>query len=189
MTNPELYNRIWNEAFYREGSCSKRMIPVMLNYIQDNSVINDYGSGTGRAEVDLLSLNKGFKINMVDFAEVALEDDARSLIGPDLTYLVCSLETLPEDFPIADWGICIGVLMIIDPDKLGNVLSEIRRTCRNLFVEVYDAVDVRLGEDRTLIKGDGFWWRDKLGEYWPCVEYVKSPEHASRYIIICRSPM
>ncbi|MEI7635876.1 MAG: class I SAM-dependent methyltransferase [Syntrophus sp. (in: bacteria)] len=187
MTTPATYNEIWEKGFYREGSCSKRMIPTMLNYIPSGSTINDYGSGTGRAEVDMMALNKGFKINMVDFADVALEPEARALIGPNLTYTIAPLEALPEDFPVADWGICIGVLMVVDPAKLSVILSEIRRTCRNLFVEVYDTPDVRLGEDRTLIKGDAAWWANKLREHWPYVESVRSPEHPRRYITICKS--
>jgi SAM-dependent methyltransferase len=186
MTTPDIYNEIWDKAFYREGSCSKRMIPTMRNYIPDGSTINDYGSGTGRAEVDLLALNRGYVINMVDFADVALEKEARAQIGPNLTYTVAPLEALPADFPVADWGICIGVLMVVDPGKLHDILTEIRRTCRNLFVEVYDTPDVRLGVDRTLIKGNAAWWADKLREYWPVVESVKSPEHPRRYITICR---
>jgi hypothetical protein len=163
------------------------MVPLMLKYIPPGSVINDYGSGTGRAEVDIMGLNMGFKVNMIDFASGALEDEARALIGPDLTYTIAPLEDLPADFPVADWGICIGVLMVVDPLKLHAILANIRRTCRNLFAEVYDTADVRLGEDRTLIKGNAEWWAKAHGAHWPTVESVPSPEHRSRYITICRS--
>ena len=122
-----------------------------------------------------------------DFASVALEDEARSLIGERLTYTISPLESLPVDFPVADWGICINVLMVVDQGKLGAIMREMRRTCRNLIVEVYDLVDVRLGQDRTLVKGDAAWWAKEMAKYWPTVESVQSPEHTRRYITIGRS--
>jgi hypothetical protein len=66
-------------------------------------------------------------------------------------------------------------------------MGEMRRTCRNLIVEVYDWPDVRLGVDLTTIKGDAAFWKAELAKHWPVVETVKSPEHPRRYITICRS--
>lgn len=185
MVTPELYNEIWEKGAYRNGSTAQRLVPFLKKYIPAGSVVNDYGSGTGRAERALLEFCGA--VNMVDFASVALEQDARSLIGERLTYTISPLESLPDDFPVADWGICINVLMVVEPDKLDAILSEMRRTCRNLVVEVYDWVDVRLGADRTLIKGDAAWWAGKLSQYWPSVESVASPEHPRRFITICRT--
>ena len=185
MTSAELYNEIWEKGHYREGSTCLRLVPFLRQYIPAGSVVNDYGSGTGRAEKGLLEFCS--KVNMVDFSSVALEDEARSLIGQRLTYTICPLESLPDDFPVADWGICINVLMVVDPDKLDAIMKNIRRTCKNLIIEVYDVPDVRLGQDRTLIKGDGEWWAGKCAEYWPVVESRKSPEHPRRSITICRS--
>ena len=54
---------------------------------------------------------------------------------------------------MADWGICINVLMVVDPEKLPAIMAEMRRTCRNLVIEVYDMPDMRLGENRTLVVG------------------------------------
>jgi hypothetical protein len=124
---------------------------------------------------------------MVDFADNALEEEARSLIGERLGYTIADLSALPEDFPVADWGICIGVLMVVAPEQLDKILAEIRRTSRNLFAEVYDMDDRRLGRNLTTVKGNAEWWADRLGKFWPMVESVKSPEHPRRYITICRS--
>lgn len=188
MTTPEIFDDVWQHGFYREGSCAKRMIPEMLKVIPPGATINDYGSGTGRAEVDLLKLGLGFRINMVDFSPVALEDEARALVdGERLTYTIADLAALPADFPVADWGISIGVLMTVDPENLDTILAEIRRTCRNLWVETYDTPDVRRGRDFTTIHRDGKWWAAKLGEFWPHVQAVPSPEHKRRSITICRS--
>ena len=184
MTDCETFNQIWERGSYRNGSTAQRLVPFLRGYIPEGATINDYGSGTGRAEVELLK--HGYKINMVDFADKALEEPAHALIGERLSYTIAPLEKLPGDFPVADWGICINVLMTVDPEKLGAIMGEIRRTCRQLIVEVYDWADVRLGEDRTLIKGRPEFWRSELLKYWAQVEFVQSPEHKRRYIFICK---
>lgn len=185
MTTPEVFDEIWEKAHYREGSTCLRLLPFLRTIIPAGSVVNDYGSGTGRAEKRLLEWCAG--VNMVDFAGAALEDEARALIGERLTYTVAALDCLPEDFPFADWGICINVLMTVDPGKLDAIQREMRRTCRNLIVEVYDVPDVRLGQNRTLVVGNAEWWAREQGKYWPEIEAVKSPEHPRRYITICRT--
>lgn len=184
MTTPDLYNEIWEKGAYREGSTCLRLVPWLQEKIPVGSVVNDYGSGTGRAEPLLLEFCS--KVNMVDFASVALEAPTRALIGERLSYLVCPLESLPQDFPVADWGICINVLMVVDPLKLQDILAEMRRTCHNLVIEVYDSADVRLGADRTLIKGDAAYWAGEMRKHWPVVESHRSPEHPRRYITIGR---
>jgi SAM-dependent methyltransferase len=163
MTTPEQFNEIW----------------------QQGSVVNDYGSGTGRAEKGLLEFCS--RVNMVDFAAAALEVEAQALIGERLTYTIAPLESLPDDFPVADWGICINVLMTVDPALLKEIMWEMRRTCRNLIVETYDWPDVRLGRDLTTIKGDAAFWAAEMRKFWPVVESFPSPEHARRYITIGRS--
>jgi SAM-dependent methyltransferase len=185
MTTAELYNELWEKGDYRNGSTCLRLVPFLKKHIPGGSVVNDYGSGTGRAEPLLLEFYS--KVNMVDFAEVALETEARALIGDRLTYTVAPLEALPDDFPVADWGICINVLMVVDPEKLDAIMRGMRRTCRNLIIEVYDVPDVRLGKDRTLIKGDAAWWAGVMRRYWPEVESTQSPEHMRRYITIGKS--
>lgn len=184
MTTPEKFNEIWIAGNYRAGSTCQRLLPFLRQHIPAGSIVNDYGSGTGRAEPGLLEWCS--KVNMVDFAETALEAPTCALIGERLSYTVSPLESLPADFPVVDWGICINVLMTVDPAKMDAVMREMRRTCRNLVVEVYDWPDIRLGEDRTLIKGDAEYWAGELRKHWPVVESHKSPEHPRRYITICK---
>lgn len=184
MTTPQEFNQIWQNGNYRLGSTCRRLVSFLRGIIPAGSTVNDYGSGTGRAEVELRKY--GYKINMVDFADAALEKEARALIGEYLTYTIAPLESLPADFPVADWGLCINVLMLVDPEKLDAISREMRRTCRNLIIEVYDWPDVRLGVDRTLTKQNAFWWAELVRQYWPYVETMPSPEHRRRYIIIGR---
>lgn len=176
---------IWDKGQYRLGSTSQRLVPFLKQFIPRGLEVNDYGSGTGRAELGLIDYCS--KINMVDFADNALEPETRKLIGEKLTYTVSPLENLPEDFPVADWGICINVLMLVDPEKLDAIQKQMRLTCKNLIVEVYDWPDVRLGKDRTTIKMNMDGWAAQMARYWPIVETHNSPEHQRRYILIGRS--
>lgn len=183
------FEMIWERGQYRQGSCGQRMTPLFLDLVPEDAVINEYGCGTGRAVVEILN-HRRHRINLVDIATNALDQECRELLAaPDspLTFTHASLDALPEAFPIADWGYCVGVLMLVQPERLDAVLGEIRRTCRNLFAEVYDWPDVRCGIDLTTIKGDGLWWSAKLSEHWPHVTYEPSPEHKRRSILICRS--
>ena len=187
MEERDRFEEVWEKGDYRRGSTAQRLVPFLAGVIPPGSSINDYGCGTGRAEV-LLAARGYRRIHMVDIAANALEDEARSLLELEgYTLAICPLESLPADFPVADWGICINVLMLADPERLDAILAEIRRTCRNLVVEVYDLDDVRLGRNWTRIKGDAAWWAARLRKFWPAVESVKSPEHPRRYITVCRS--
>lgn len=185
MDTAERFRTVWEKGDYRRGSTAQRLISFLVDYIPPGSAINDYGAGTGRAEVILVA--RGYRVNMADIADNALEDEARALIGRGLTHTVAPLDALPEDFPVADWGICINVLMLVDPDRLDAMIREMRRTCRNLIVEVYDLDDVRLGRNWTTCKGNAAWWKERLGRFWRWTESVPSPEHPRRYITICRS--
>lgn len=189
MNWQERFKMIWEtkEATYRQGSAGQRYASMFLRYVPEGSAINEYGSGTGRAVVEIKRLRPDVKINMIDLADNALEDKAQSLIGDGVTFTLADLATLPESIPVADWGYCVGVLMLVDPEHLQAILKEIRRTCRNLFVEVYNWSDIRLSIELTTIKKDWPEWADMLREHWPSVEYVKSPEHPQRFVFICRS--
>lgn len=183
--NEKIFREVWDCGNYRLGSTAKRLIPFLTSKIPSGSEINDYGCGTGRA--DVLLIQAGYRVNMVDFVDNAIEPEARSLIGRNLTYCVAPLWSLPESFPVAEWGICINVLMTVDPIRLGDIQKEMKRTCRNLIVEAYDWSDVRLDRDMTTIKLDAEGWAEEMRKYWPVVEKHQSPEHQRRYITICRA--
>jgi SAM-dependent methyltransferase len=183
--NEVIFKEVWEKGNYRLGSTAQRLVPYLSRILPVGAEINDYGCGTGRA--DVLLLKAGYKINMVDFVDNALEKEARSFIGKGLNYFVAPLWKLPDNFPVVDWGICINVLMTVDPERLEEIQKEMRRTCRNLIVEAYDWEDIRLGRDMTTIKMDADGWAKEMNRYWTSVEKIKSPENPRRYITVCRA--
>jgi len=182
MIDSKYWDEVWENGNYKKGSTAARLVSWMKQFIPAGATINDYGSGMGLAEIELLK--RGHKVNMVDISDKALDDQTRALIGENLTYTLCPLESLPDDFPVAEWGICINVLMTVDPTKLDVIMRNMRRTCLNLIIEVYDMNDARLGRQMTLIKGDMDFWAKEMSKYWPVVRPFKSPEHIRRYIVI-----
>lgn len=186
-----VFEEIWDKGNYRLGSPGLRLVPRFLEYVRHGTngcpMINDYGSGTGRAAVELA--RQGFLVNCVDIAENALEDEAKALIGKGLTFTLASLWDLPEDFPVAPWGYCMEVLMTLPEPRLDASVRNIARTCRNCFVQVYHKIDRRAGHDGNLIQWGPDLWAAALQEHFAEVEQIPSHEIAQRYIYVCRGGM
>lgn len=182
------FRKVWEKGNYRMGSTAQRMVSRLLEWIPPGVQINDYGSGTGRAEVEILR-NRYHEITMIDIADNALEDDARAILAMEnspLKMIIADLTDLCE-VPHAEWGMCINVLMTVQKNKLDKILSEIRRTCDHLIFEAYDFQDLRLGQDMTTVKMTREQWKIKLAEYWDNVTFYPSPESPRRYIFKCES--
>ena len=180
------FKEVWAKGNYRMGSTAQRLVPFLLQYIPVEATINDYGCGTGRAEVEIYKLRPNQKINMFDITIDALEDEIKSLIGiKPLTFTEVDLANL-GDIPFADWGICINTLMVVQFNSLHDILSGLKRTCKNLIVEMYDLPDIRLGQDLTTVKMNASQWLKKLSEHWRDVSFIQSKESKSRYIFICK---
>jgi hypothetical protein len=181
----ERFETIWEKGDYRAGSPGQRIIKRFLYYIKPGETINDYGSGTGRAAVELLKA--GHKVNMIDLAQNALEKEATDLLGNGLTFTHASLWEIPKDFPRASWGFCAEVLMTLPPEKLDQVLKNIKATCSSLFLQVADWDDPRVGFKVNTIIKDADWWEVQLKKFWKSVEQIRSQETSKRYIFICRN--
>jgi len=184
MEQKEKFEKIWNEGDYRRGSTAQRLVPFLLEQIPEGCTINDYGCGTGRAEIEILQHRPDQIINMVDIARNALEFDV--LQYKPLSFKVSDLSDLGEDFPKAEWGICINTLMVVQPEKLDSILSEIKRTCDNFIFEAYDLNDVRCGMNLTTIAKNKNGWEEKLKEFWQDVQFHTSKESNRRFIFVCK---
>lgn len=182
----EKFKTIWEKGNCRMGSTAQRLVPFLLNNIPETATINDYGCGTGRAEVEIYKVRPNQKINMYDITIDALEPTVKDLIGiRPLTFTEVDLADL-GNIPKADWGMCINTLMVVQIDKLDLILSELKRTCNNLIVEMYDLPGFRCGWDLTTVKMNSIQWMEKLSEHWKFVSFTQSKESKRRYIFICK---
>ena len=181
------FEAVWNpqgHGNYRLGSPGARLVKRFMQYAPPGCVVNDYGAGTGRASVALWAA--GYRVNMVEIAGNALEAEALASLGEGLNWIQASIWVLPAKFPKANWGYCIEVLMTLPAERLDQAVREIRRTCRNLFVQVADWSDRRLGMEFNTIRMDAESWQTKLLEHWNTVERLLSEEDYRRYIFVCR---
>ncbi len=188
MEHQNKFKTVWAKGDYRRGSTALRMLDFILNTIPYTMSINDYGCGTGRLEVAMMQTRPVQKITMIDITETALENEAMEFISnpiTNLSFITADLQDLSQ-VPHADWGICINTLMTVQADKLDKILAEIKRTCKNLIVEMYDLSDKRLGMDLTTVKKNKIEWTEKLAEYWTDVAFQQSKESPHRYIFICK---
>ena len=184
MEHKDKFEQVWEKGDYRRGSTAQRLVPFILDLIPENKSINDYGCGTGRAELEILKQRPEQEINMVDIALNALEFDI--LEHPNVYFQCSDLSYLGKNFPKADWGLCINTLMTVQPDKLDMILSEVKRTCDNLIFEAYDMDDFRLGKNMTTVKKNKEEWESKLKEFWKTVLFYPSSESKRRYIFVCK---
>lgn len=185
----ERFEKVWDvngPGKYRMGSPGQRMIKYFIQHCRKGQTVNEYGSGTGRAVVELLRVRPGTEIHMVDIAANAMENECRELMKTEnLSFSLAPLWKLPKQFPYADWGLCIEVLCFVPPEKLDDCIREIHRTCDRLFVQVYDWQDRRCGYDLTTVIMDGKGWLKKLQEHWRHVEQYPHPEISRRYLFVC----
>ena len=180
------FETVWDpegQGKYRLGSCGLRLIDTFLDVAKPRGVVNDYGSGTGRAAVKMVKA--GLRVNCVDIATNAMEDEARALIGNGITFTHASLWDLPKGFPRAEYGFCADVLMTIPTERLELTLVNIRLTCETLFCEMYPWADVRCGYDLTATKGDADFWKNELSQWWLMVTQIPSQEDHRRCIFHC----
>lgn len=161
-----------------------RMVPFVLKYVKGGPM-NCYCCGTGRAVLEYRKAGI-MPVNMTDISDTGLAPTVKELIGNGVTFALAPLWRLPAGFPETEWGVCIDALMELPPTMLDASLAEIRRTCRNLIVEVYDWDWVHDGVNYTTIVGDRKWWRKKLLQFYPVVQDDFETEAANRYYYVCR---
>lgn len=178
-----IFEEVWDRGRYRLGSEGLRLVPTIMEIIPPQE-INDYGSGTGRCAAELV--RNGYKVNCIDIAENAMEEDAKSMIGRGITFYKGSLSDIPPEFPINEWGVCLDVLMTVPTDMIEDSLRGIRRTALNLIVEVYAWQDRRMGYDMTQTVLTQKLWGRLLQRYWGTVEERKHPHVSERYLYLCK---
>lgn len=180
------FELIWSKGDYRRGSTAQRLTDTFLLYIPPKATINDYGSGTGRAEMEILQKRHDQKICMIDIAKNALEPPAKALVERGILKFIHADLTDLGEVPHADWGLCINVLMTVQKSKLDIILKQIANTCDNLFFEAYDLKDFRLGMDMTTVKLSKEEWNSLFLKYWNEVTFIQSKESNHRYIFVCK---
>ena len=160
------YERMWNVSAYRNHAPGESL----ANYafatmkMRKGDKLIDFGCGTGRPAAQFQRL--GASVTGIDHATNCLDQ------GVNITFLQCCLWNLPPDL-LCDYGYCTDVMEHIPPEKVDDVLSEIRRVVRNkVFFQIAtfpDGMGKRIGETLHLSVHGPEWWSAKLSKHWGSV--------------------
>jgi len=160
------YERMWDVAAYRNfapGEALAKQAFIEMGMKSGDTLI-DFGCGTGRPAAEFQRL--GAAVMGIDHATNCLDQ------GVNITFLQCCLWDLPPNLECM-YGYCTDVMEHIPPEKVDDVLSEIRRVVRNkTFFQIAtfpDGMGRRIGETLHLSVHSTTWWETKLSKHWDSV--------------------
>lgn len=163
------YERIWTHPEYRRQAPGEGLVDgaiKALGMVPGESVI-DFGCGTGRPAQRLRMA--GLEVTGIDFAFNCLDPDV------SIPFVVANLWSLPR--LSADWGYCTDVMEHIPPDRVDDVLRNIRASVRKgVYFQIATRADVMgklVGEKLHLTVEPTTWWSDALARYWDEVETIE----------------
>lgn len=139
-----------------------------------HETVIDFGCGTGRATKKFVDM--GFSAVGVDFVNA---------VQGDVPFIHACLWAMPD--MSADWGFCADVMEHIPPEKVSDVLHQIRRrTTKGCFFQISltkDSFGDRIGERLHLTVQPADWWSEQLNKHWG---RVKVTQRGTTAIAICR---
>jgi 2-polyprenyl-3-methyl-5-hydroxy-6-metoxy-1,4-benzoquinol methylase len=165
----EKYELIWGDAEYRKFSPGEVLVDYFVNICkpEPGDTVADLGCGSGRASKILA--NKGFVVTPVDITDKCLDPS-----NQDLPLVVQNLWQL--DIPPVDWVYCCDVMEHIPPDKVNDVLDNIKKIARkgaffNIAFEP-DAFGATIGVPLRLTVRSQAWWANTLDMYFKNVKAI-----------------
>lgn len=174
------YTKVWADDRYRKIAPGMFEVEEAFRQMgcKPDETLNDYGCGTGRAA--RWFQDHGLIVTGVDLAENACEED------------VNVVHTALWDLSLVDesyYAFCTDVMEHIPPERVGDVLSEIRdKTDRAAWFRIATRPDAMgpllLGEPLHLTVQPAWWWFDALLEHWTFVTRIT--ETGRDAVFLCR---
>jgi 2-polyprenyl-3-methyl-5-hydroxy-6-metoxy-1,4-benzoquinol methylase len=156
MTMRDKYRLMWLTDAYRAGSPGEQLISIILYALEPDSMVIDFGCGTGRASLELVK--KGIPVFLIDFADNCRDEEAI-----ELPFLEWDLrQPIP---PSAEYGICCDVMEHIPEEDVETVISNIMQSATNVFFSIstiHDALGVMINDDLHVTVKPHDWWLDVL---------------------------
>jgi hypothetical protein len=156
MTMRDRYRMLWFTDAYRAGSAGENLVPIILRALEPDSLVLDFGCGTGRAALELAS--RGIPVLLIDFADNCRDEEAINLpfLEWDLTH------PMP---PTAKYGMCCDVMEHIPEKDVRVVLNNIMQSAETVFFSistVNDVMGAMIHEDLHVTVKPHEWWQEKL---------------------------
>lgn len=177
------YERMWEVEAYRNyapGEALAKQAFVELGMSKGDTLI-DFGCGTGRPAAQFERM--GADVIGIDHVTNCLDVDV------NIELVQSCLWDLPKDLS-AMYGYCTDVMEHIPPEKVDDVLSEIRRVVSGkVFFQIAtfpDGMGRRIGETLHLSVHGPEWWSDTLSKHWShvtvsgtrnCIAVVEDKQH------------
>jgi uncharacterized Rossmann fold enzyme len=133
LSEQEKYQTMWQFDLYRDTSPGEHMVDTFLELAKPDSLIIDFGCGTGRA--CLAMSEKGHDVLAMDFASNCRDQEAMVLpfIEWDLT------QPIPSR---ARYGFCTDVMEHIPPEDVKAVVKNIMEAAENVFFQISTVDDI-----------------------------------------------
>lgn len=161
------YEKLWGRhPEYRAVAPGEHVVPHFLNVVgpEPGSTIIDFGCGTGRASLALA--NRGYKVEMLDFAGNCLDPAVRAALGDRLHF---TQHDLNRPSPVtATHALCTDVMEHIPPEEVDGVLLHILRAAEHVFFQISCEDDVcgrLIGAPLHLSVHPCDWWVEKFRSF------------------------
>jgi len=157
------YEQMWGVNAYRKHAPGEKLAQLAFEEMgmQKGNTLIDFGCGTGRPALQFQRM--GAAVTGVDHASNCLDDRV------NINFLKCCLWDMPPNLE-ADYGYCTDVMEHIPPEKVHDVLSEIKRIIRKkAFFQIAtfpDGMGKHIGKTLHLTVQPASWWEAKLSEHW-----------------------
>jgi len=167
------YEAIWEHPRYRVHSPGENSLQAFLSIInpQPASKIVDFGSGCGRASLELAKL--GYQIQMIDLTEKSMDDEVRTSVDNGfngMRFMEGSIWdiSVPMDPLSGDYGYCCDVMEHIPPkyvmQTLSNIMMRVEKGCFFYICFVPDVFGKAIGQPLHLTVRSFSWWKEHLSE-------------------------
>ena len=178
LSERDKYRLLWSTENYRVHSPAEEAVPSILDRLKPDSLVLDFGCGTGRASLELAKL--GIPVLLIDFA-----DNCRDAEAITLPFLEWDL-TKPLELR-ARFGICFDVMEHIPTDDVSAVIDNVMGAAENVFFQISTVADSRgalIGATLHNTVKPHEWWHETFEQLGYCVQWQERGRTDSRFVII-----
>ena len=176
LSEREKYQLMWNYDAYRVNSPGEGIVDLFLEVARPDSLIVDYGCGTGRAGVKMHEA--GHEVLLIDFADNCRDDKAQALpfIQWDLT------KPCPAS---SHYGFCTDVMEHIPPKDVETVIDNIMASSRTVFFQISteeDHMGIYIDKTLHLTVKPHSWWKELFEKNYN-VTWEREEPHTALFLI------
>lgn len=178
LNERDKYRLLWSTDNYRVYSPGAESIHRAIDLLKPDSLVLDFGCGTGRASVELAK--QGLPVLLIDFADNCRDNEAITLpfLEWDLTKPILQLR--------AKYGVCFDVMEHIPTDDVGTVIRNIMNAADNVYFQIstgHDTCGALIGArlHHTVMPHD--WWHRQFVDLGYVVKFNEAGPLDSTFIV------